>query len=111
MAPSDQLALVVGREDTLHIQGDSTLCVDKVEEEPAAGEVLPLTWKSPKPETLEVSVPMKDSAPGQVKISIRQYGLEKPDTLNLTAYAEAASLDPSRAECRRLGCGIDGNPA
>ena len=92
VAPSDQLALVVGREDTLHIQGDSTLCVDKVEEEPAAGEVLPLTWKSPKPETLEVSVPMKDSAPGQVKISIRQYGLEKPDTLNLTAYAEAASL-------------------
>ena len=92
LTPSDQLALVVGREDALHIQGDSTLCVDKVEEEPAAGDVIPLTWKSPKPETLEVSVPMKDSAPGTVKISIRQYGLEKPDTLSLTAYAEAASL-------------------
>ncbi len=92
VAPSDQLALVVGREDTLHIQGDSTLCVDKVEEEPTAGKVVPLTWKSPKPEALEVTVPMKDSAPGPVKIIIRQYGLEKPDTLNLTAYAEAASL-------------------
>ena len=82
----------MGREDTLHIQGDSTLCVDKVEEEPAAGKLIPLTWKTPKPEALEVAVPMKDSAPGPVKIMIRQYGLEKPDTLNLTAYAEAASL-------------------
>ena len=92
VAPSDQLALVVGREDTLHIDGESTLCVDKVEEEPAAGNELPLTWKSPKAETLEVAVPMKDAAPGPVKIMIRQYGLEKPDTLDLTAYAEAASL-------------------
>ena len=35
---------------------------------------------------------MKDSAPGPVKIRIRQYGLDKPDTLELTAYGEAASL-------------------
>ena len=41
---------------------------------------------------LEIAVPMKDSAPGPLKIMIRQYGLEKPDTLDLTAYAEAASL-------------------
>ncbi len=92
IAPSDQLALVVGREDTLHIQGDSTLCVDKVEEEPPAGDAIPLTWKSPKSEMLEVAVPLKDSSPGPVKITIRQYGLDKPDTLELTAYGEAASL-------------------
>lgn len=92
IAPSDQLALVVGREDTLHLQGESTLCVDKIEEEPAAGSLVPLTWKTPKPEMLEVAVPLKDSDPGPVKIIIRQYGLAKPDTLNLTAYAEAASL-------------------
>ncbi|MFZ0744145.1 MAG: hypothetical protein WAM85_07050, partial [Terracidiphilus sp.] len=92
VAPGDQLALVVGREDTLHIEGENTLCVEKVEEEPAAGNELPLTWKSPKADMLEVAVPMKDSAPGPVKIQIRQYGLKKPDTLNLTAYAEAASL-------------------
>jgi len=93
VAPSDQSALVVGREDTLHLQGDSNLCVDKVEEVSAAGNALPLTWKSPKPETLVFSVPLTDATPGPVKIEITQFGLEKPDVLKLNAYAEAASLD------------------
>jgi hypothetical protein len=47
----------------------------------------------PKPEQLEVAVPMKDAAPGQVSLQIYQFGLEKPDLLALKAYAEAASLD------------------
>jgi hypothetical protein len=42
---------------------------------------------------MEVSVPMKDAAPGPVTLDIYQYGLEKPQSLPLTAYAEAASLD------------------
>ena len=37
LAAGDQSALVVGREDTLHLEGESSLCVDRVEEEvPAA---------------------------------------------------------------------------
>jgi hypothetical protein len=36
---------------------------------------------------------MKDASPGPVTINIFQFGLEKPDTLKLNAYAEAASLD------------------
>jgi hypothetical protein len=92
VASSDQSALVVGREDTLHIQGSSTLCVDEVEEVAASGNVLPLNWKAQK-EALLVTVPMAESEPGLVKIAIRQFGLEKPDVLALNAYAEAASLD------------------
>ncbi len=92
VASSDQSALVVGREDTLHIQGDSTLCVDKVEKV-SGGNTLPLTWKSPKPEALVFSVPLADAAPGPVKIEITQFGLAKPDALTFNAYAEAASLD------------------
>jgi hypothetical protein len=93
LASSDQSALVVGREDTLHVQGDSSLCVDNVQEVSAGGNALPLTWKSPKPETLVFSVPLTDATPGPVKIEITQFGLEKPDVLKLNAYAEAASLD------------------
>ena len=93
LASGDQSALVVGREDTLHLQGDSTLCVDKVEQLASSGNALPLTWKSPKPDSLVVSVPMTDAAPGPVKVEIQQFGLEKPDILKLNAYAEAASLD------------------
>ncbi len=36
---------------------------------------------------------MTDATPGQVKIQIHQFGLEKPDVLTLNAYAEAASLE------------------
>jgi hypothetical protein len=89
----DQSALVVGRDDKLHVQGDSTLCVSKLELETAAGKPLPLTWKSAKPELLEVAMPMKDATPGPLTVDIYQFGLPKPDILSLSAYAEAASLD------------------
>lgn len=90
---SDQSALVVGREDTLHIEGQSALCVDKVEEQLGGSPPVTLVWKSPKEQTLEVAVPLKDAAPGTVTINIVQFGLEKPDKLTLPAYSEAASLE------------------
>jgi hypothetical protein len=92
LAAGDQSALVVGREDTLHLEGDSSLCVDRVEEQ-TGGKQVTLNWKTVKPGTLEVAVPMKDAAPGPVTLEVFQYGLEKPDRLPMTAYAEAASLD------------------
>ena len=93
VAASAQSALVVGREDTLRLEDESTLCVDRVEEQGAGGNPLKLTWMSPKPDTLEVVVPLKDAAPGPVTLEIYQYGLAKPDRLPMKAYAEAASLD------------------
>jgi hypothetical protein len=93
LAAGDQSALVVGREDTLHIEGDSSLCVESVEKLAAAGDPLKLGWKAAKPGTLEVSIPMKDAAPGPVTLEIHQFGLEKPDRMVLQAYAEAASLE------------------
>jgi len=93
LTSGEQSALVVGREDTLHVQGESSLCIDKVEELTVAGNALPLSWKPQKPDLLAVSVPMADATPGPVKVEIRQYGLEKPDVLTLNAYAEAASLE------------------
>lgn len=93
VAESDQSALVVGREDTLHLEGDNSLCVEKLAMAAAGGSTLPLTWKSPKPDALVVSVPLAHAVPGPVTIQIHQFGLEKPDTLALNAYAEAASLD------------------
>ncbi|HVC47382.1 MAG TPA: hypothetical protein VND90_09060 [Terracidiphilus sp.] len=93
VAPGDQSALVVGREDMLHIEGENTQCVDRVDGQTASGQVLPLTWKSTRPDLLQVSIPMQHAAPGSVKIRIHQFGLAKPDSIALMAYAEAASLD------------------
>jgi hypothetical protein len=93
LASTDQSALVVGRDDTLHFEGQSTLCVERVEAHSAAVGTRKLTWRSTKPGALEVSVPMKDAAPGPVTVSIYAYGVQKPETVSMMAYAEAASLD------------------
>jgi hypothetical protein len=90
---ADQPALVVGREDTLRIEGENAVCVDRIEQQAAAGSPLKLVWKSAKPGKLEVTLPMKDAAPGPVNLKIYQFGLEKPDLLTLTAYAVAAELN------------------
>lgn len=89
---SDQNALIIGREDTLHLQGPSTLCVQDV----TAGlehKSEKLTWKAAKPDLLEVAVPLKNAPAGTVTIAVHQYGLSKPDELPMKAYAEAASLE------------------
>ncbi len=93
ISASDQSALVVGREDTLHIQGQDTLCVEALHEQSTGAAPVSLAWKSPKPEVLEVAVPLKDAAPGPVTLEVKQFGLEKPDKLTLMAYSEAASLE------------------
>ena len=93
VASSDQSALVVGREDTLHIAGANTLCVEKVEAKTSGASSVTLPWKSPKPDELELSVPLKNANPGPVVIDIRQYGIARPDKISLVAYSEAASLE------------------
>ncbi len=90
---SDQSALVVGREDTLHLVGQSTQCVQKVEA--AIQELKPVTlsWSSPKPDTLQFKVPLQKASPGPVELTVAQYGLKEPDRLKMTAYDAAASLE------------------
>jgi hypothetical protein len=93
LAPGELSALIVGRMDTVHLQGDSTVCIERIDGQTGKNPAMKLAWKPGKSDTLEVSVPMKDAEPGPVALDVYQYGLPKPDKLSLTAYAEAASLD------------------
>ena len=68
-----------------------------------------MQWKSPKPNVLELGVPLKDAAPGPVTISIHQYGLDKPDKLTLTAYSEAASLERLELSAGDTEAALTGN--
>ncbi len=92
LAAQDRSALVVGREDTLHIDGPSTVCIEKVEAQTAGNQTLALPWKSPKPGALELTAPLKDASPGPVSVAIYQFGLAEPDRLAMEAYDAAASL-------------------
>ncbi len=86
-------ALVVGRSDTVTLVGQDTLCVDKIQVQAKGGDPMNLTWKSPTPTSLEVTVPMKNASPGPVTLSIYQYGQTGPERIAARAYADAASLD------------------
>lgn len=109
VAPSDESALVVGREDTLHIKGENTLCVEKIEAKSNGASSVEMQWKSPKPDVLEMSVPLKDAAPGPVAIDIHQYGRSQPDQLTLIAYSEAASLDKLTLSAGDAEAALTGN--
>jgi hypothetical protein len=93
MAAADANALVVGREDVLHLEADDAACVDQVSIKDEHGKIAKAVWKLSKPNELEVKVPLKDAAPGRLTVLLKKHGLTQPDELPLQAYAEAGHLD------------------
>lgn len=93
VASKDASALIVGREDTLHLQSQDTCCVSEVTLKDEQGKTLTTEWKNSKPDELEVKVPMQKAAAGWVTMEIRKFGLHEVDEIPLHTYAEAARLD------------------
>lgn len=93
LAPSDQTALIAGRDDTVHLKSEQAVCVDVVTLEDAQGKKLKATHKIPKPDELQVDVALKDVAPGRLSMQVKQYGLSTPDEVSLHTYVEAGHLD------------------
>jgi hypothetical protein len=93
VAAADQGALIVGREDTLHVQSSCATCVEKVSFTNKDGAELKTSWKVLRPDALEVQVALKDEAPGALTMKVKQFGLEKVDEVPLHSYSEAAHLE------------------
>jgi hypothetical protein len=93
VAPADQAALIVGRVDTLHVQSECVVCIDKVTIQDERHRELGTTWKALKPDELEIQVPLKDETSGSLKMTVQQFGVATADELALQTYAEAAELD------------------
>jgi hypothetical protein len=91
--PADQSALIVGRDDDLHLQSECAACVDGITLQTAKGKSVKANWKLTKPDELEVKVPLKEESAGPVKMIVKQFGLTKPDEVSLRAYSEAAHLE------------------
>jgi hypothetical protein len=91
--PVEQSALIVGREDSLHLQSDEAVCVDGVTVQDAQGRDVKTTWKLSKPDELEIKVALKDQSAGSLQMKLKQFGLSQPDELPLRAYSEAAHLE------------------
>ena len=93
VASEDKTALIVGRDDTLHLKSDAAVCVDNVTVKNKDGKDLKATHKIVDPDGLQVSVALKDTEPGPLTMQIKQYGLAKADEIALHSYSEAGHLD------------------
>jgi len=93
VASKDASALIVGREDTLHLQSPDACCVSEVKLNDEQGKALETDWKITKPDELEVKVPLQKANAGSVTMVISKFGLQEADELPLHTYAEAGRLD------------------
>jgi hypothetical protein len=86
-------ALVVGRQDTVHLQADSVSCVDGIMLKDPAGKELKAEWKSVKPNELEVKLPLQEAKPGPMTLWVTQYGVSQPQPITIQTFAEAGHFD------------------
>jgi hypothetical protein len=93
VASKDASALIVGREDTLHVQSADACCVGEVSLRDENGKPLKAVWKASKSDELEVKVPLEHAEAGSVTMLIHKFGVREPDEIPLHTYAEAARLD------------------
>ena len=93
VASKDASALIVGREDTLHLQSPDACCVSAVSLRDEKGKVSEAGWKIAKPEELEVKVPLQNATAGPLTLIIHKMGTRQPDEIPLHTYSEAGRLD------------------
>jgi hypothetical protein len=93
VASKDASALIVGREDTLHLQSPDACCVSDVKVNDEQGKAIETEWKTTKPDELEVKVPLQKATAGSVTMVIKKFGLREADEIPLHTYAEAGRLD------------------
>jgi hypothetical protein len=93
IAAADQTALIIGREDMLHLQSDSASCVEDVILRDQQGKEIQATWKLLKSDELEIRIPLQGASAGHATFLIKESGVTKPDEVALHAYSEAAHLE------------------
>jgi hypothetical protein len=93
LAAADEGALIVGREDSVHLQAGSVSCIAGVTLKDAAGRELKTEWTALAPDAVELKLPLQQAKPGTVTLLIAQYGAAQPQALALHAFAEAGHLN------------------
>jgi hypothetical protein len=93
VASKDASALIVGREDTLHVQSPDACCVSGVSLRDEKGKPFKAEWKTSKADELAVKVPLENAEAGSMTMLIHKFGVREPDEIPLHTYAEAARLD------------------
>jgi len=90
---AEQSALIVGREDLIHLQAPAAVCIDTLKVQDTLGHEVKASWKLNKPDELELKVALKDQPAGPMKLELHQFALARPDEVSVQAYSEAAHLE------------------
>ena len=93
LAAGDEAALIVGRQEIVHLRANDVSCVDSVMLKDPAGKELSTEWKRSKPDEVEVKLPLQESQPGALTLLVGQYGLAQPESLSVQSFAEAGRFD------------------
>ncbi|MGC2638504.1 MAG: hypothetical protein WA294_15075, partial [Acidobacteriaceae bacterium] len=93
LAAADREALIVGREDTIHLSTDDASCVDTILVKDSTGKEIKADWKATSPDEVAVNVPLKETHPGALLLEVKQYGTVTAQTIPLRAFSEAGHLD------------------
>jgi hypothetical protein len=93
LAAGDEDALVVGRQDTVHLRADSVSCVDGIMLKDPAGKQLKADWKSVRPNEIEVKLPLQEASPGAMTLLVSQYGVSEPQPISIQTFSEAGHFD------------------
>src|SRR5258708_7443688 len=93
LAAGDAAGLVVGRQDTVHFRADSVSCIDGIMLKDPAGKELKAEWKAVKPNEVEVKLPLQEAEPGAMTLMVTQYGVSRPQSIPIHAFAEAGRFE------------------
>jgi hypothetical protein len=92
VAPNEQVALIVGRDDSIHLHSDAAACVENITAKNEEGKTLKPTWTALGSGEVELKLALKDEQPGKLAIAIKQFGIA-PDEITVKTYSESASLE------------------
>jgi hypothetical protein len=93
LASADREALIVGREDTIHLSTDDASCVDTILVKDSTGKEIKTQWKATSPDEVQVTIPLKETHPGALQLEVKQYGTVTAQNIPLRAFSEAGHLD------------------
>ncbi|MBV8062115.1 MAG: hypothetical protein JOY51_00890, partial [Nevskia sp.] len=92
-ALADGESVVVGKQDTIHLQADSVSCVDGIMFKDPSGKELKAEWKTVGQNQVEVTLPLQDAQPGEMTLLVKQYGAPDPQPVALQAFLDAGRFD------------------
>ena len=93
LTAGDAAALIVGRQDTVHLRADSVSCVDGIMLRDPDGKELKAEWRKLKPDEVEVKLPLQDVQPGALTLLVKQYGASEPLPIAVRTFAETGRFD------------------